>query len=341
MSRSFQNPTNLKTHESINARILNLLSGKNLSIPLPHPHPFGLLHLRAQINPHQILQPNILQRRTPRLVRREAPELHRVCHQHAVVFLQLLQVVLDPHSDEAVARVAQEPYEPELEDQAAAPHAELERCHRVPPLRVTGPPLYVQAHDEAVEAVAMDVLNLGDPFDDLSRSLQNPTNLKGDESINAGILNLLFREPALIPPAQPHPSRLTHLRSKIVVFHELRNVVVDSDADEGVVGVGEEVSELERDVAAVEELEDEAAAADAELESRRRVVLVAGDFLNFLKERGYVTVMDLSRTQDHIGVPYPGVAMCPVPDGYPRSRLKRERRRGKNLEIGDGDGGLF
>ena len=53
---------------------------------------------------------------------------------------------------------------------------------------------------------------------------------------------------------------------------ELSDVVSDPDADEGVVGVLEEVDERLGDAVGVEELEDEAAMADAELNDRDLVV---------------------------------------------------------------------
>lgn len=53
---------------------------------------------------------------------------------------------------------------------------------------------------------------------------------------------------------------------------ELSDVVSDPDADEGVVGVLEEVDERLGDAVGVKELEDEAAMADAELKDRDLVV---------------------------------------------------------------------
>nr|GLL47458.1 hypothetical protein CISIN_1g027598mg [Ipomoea trifida] len=90
---------------------------------------------------------------------------------------KLLHVALDRDPHEGVARVRQEADEPvrdvaaveDLEDEAAPPHAELESRHRVLlPFRETGPPLYVEAHDQVVQTAAMDGLHLGDPVNDLS-----------------------------------------------------------------------------------------------------------------------------------------------------------------------------
>nr|GMD84457.1 homeobox-leucine zipper protein HOX11-like isoform X3 [Ipomoea batatas] len=90
---------------------------------------------------------------------------------------QLLHVALDRDPHEGVARVRQEADEPvrdvaaveDLEDEAAPPHAELESRHRVLlPFGETGPPLYVEAHDQVVQTAAMDGLHLGDPVNDLS-----------------------------------------------------------------------------------------------------------------------------------------------------------------------------
>uniref|UniRef100_J3L2K5 Uncharacterized protein n=1 Tax=Oryza brachyantha TaxID=4533 RepID=J3L2K5_ORYBR len=67
--------------------------------------------------------------------------------------------------------------------------------------------------------------------------------------------------------------RVRH-REAVVVAQPL-GVLVHADADEAVPGVGEEAAEGGRDEVGVEELEDEAAAVDAELEQRDGVLVGA------------------------------------------------------------------
>ncbi|WVZ68907.1 hypothetical protein U9M48_017783, partial [Paspalum notatum var. saurae] len=137
----------------------------------------------------------------------------------------------------------------------------------------------------AVEAVAVE---------------EAPADLERGERIGAGVHELLLRQPARVPGAhtdvvgllhldahhlphqrlQPGPSQrgvpelarrkaaqvhgTPHLQP--VVVPQLGSVAVDADADEGEAAVGEEVEERVGDVVGVEDLEDEAAAADAELQ---------------------------------------------------------------------------
>jgi hypothetical protein len=131
---------------------------------------------------------------------------------------------------------------------------------------------------------------------------QHPANLEGDERVDAGVLDLLDGEPVRVPVTRPHPLRLIHvdahhdareglqsraaearafqlLRGEVAQLHrvghvqlpvvpELVRVAPDTHAYEAVVGVAEELLQRVGEVVGVDELEDEAAAADAELEDR-------------------------------------------------------------------------
>jgi hypothetical protein len=138
---------------------------------------------------------------------------------------------------------------------------------------------------------------------------QDPADLEGDKGVDGGVLDLLVGERARVPGAGPHPVRLLHvdehddardvleagvvevravhhLRRELAQVHlvgDLQPVVVPetvgvalhADADEAVVGLGEEVGQRVGEVVGVEELDDEAAAADAELEERGGAVVGA------------------------------------------------------------------
>lgn len=106
---------------------------------------------------------------------------------------------------------------------------------------------------------------------------EGESNLRRDEGINSSILNLISNKPQVIPLAHGNPPRLRNVpphhalcqrpdpgvlqsrvahdiggdgaevdgvgHAQIVVEEELLHVFLNADADEGVVGVGEEVEE--------------------------------------------------------------------------------------------------
>ncbi|BAS74239.1 Os01g0737550, partial [Oryza sativa Japonica Group] len=142
--------------------------------------------------------------------------------------------------------------------------------------------------------------------------VQTPANLERGEGVRARVHHLLRRQIPRVPGAHPHVVRLgrphahhlshqplqpgapqrrlpDRLRGEVAKVHhvlhlqpvmapQLGHVVVDPDADEGEAAVGEEVEQRVRDVVRVEDLEDEAAAADADLEhgDGARPVIVGG-----------------------------------------------------------------
>uniref|UniRef100_A0A8R7Q9N5 Uncharacterized protein n=1 Tax=Triticum urartu TaxID=4572 RepID=A0A8R7Q9N5_TRIUA len=136
-----------------------------------------------------------------------------------------------------------------------------------------------------------------------------PADLEGDERVDAGVLDLLVGEAVGVPRshrdavrlvdagpydgvrdvpepglAEPRPAHLVGREvaqvdgvgdPEAVVVTQAVGVVLHADADEAEVRVGEEGDERLWEVVGVEELEDEAAAADAELQERDGVLRVA------------------------------------------------------------------
>uniref|UniRef100_A0A8R7TXM0 Uncharacterized protein n=1 Tax=Triticum urartu TaxID=4572 RepID=A0A8R7TXM0_TRIUA len=132
--------------------------------------------------------------------------------------------------------------------------------------------------------------------------VEPPADLERCKGVGASILQLVPRQPRRVPGADPHVVRLLgphahhlphealqpgvpqrrlpqHVRGEVAQVHRVRHlqpvvsaellrVAVDPDADEGEAAVGEEVEEGVRDVVGAEDLEDEAAAADAQLQQR-------------------------------------------------------------------------
>ncbi|KAJ3695188.1 hypothetical protein LUZ60_000565 [Juncus effusus] len=134
---------------------------------------------------------------------------------------------------------------------------------------------------------------------------QPSTDLKGSKSITTSILDLLRREILSVPLTQSHPHRLLHvnphyfpheprqprhphlrpvhpLRRQSPQIHHIRHrhliilnqfihVFLNPYSDEGEPLVHEEIGELVRDEVGVEDLEDQAAPADADLDQRHHV----------------------------------------------------------------------
>ncbi|BAS88197.1 Os04g0225067, partial [Oryza sativa Japonica Group] len=130
--------------------------------------------------------------------------------------------------------------------------------------------------------------------------VEPPADLPGRERVGAGVLELVLGEVALVPGADSHVVRLVHLHAHHLPHqrpqpraaevgppervggegaqvHGARHlqpvpdpqpggVVADPDADEGEPGIGEEAGQRVGHVVGVEDLEDEAAAVDAELQ---------------------------------------------------------------------------
>jgi hypothetical protein len=138
---------------------------------------------------------------------------------------------------------------------------------------------------------------------------QLAADLEGDEGVDASVPDLVVAEAGRVPAAHGHPLRLrdsdshdgggdgaqpglAELREvhplrreaaqvhrvghlQLVVVAEALDVRVHADADEAEGGLAEELRQRAGDVVGVEELEDEAAAADAELQDSDGVLVRA------------------------------------------------------------------
>ncbi|GMN53300.1 hypothetical protein TIFTF001_022432 [Ficus carica] len=145
-------------------------------------------------NPRQVLQPPILHPWVVVLTRRQVAQIDGVPDGEAVVLGELLRVGGNAEADEGVVGVVEECGEggrdgvgvEKLEDEAAAADAELEDGDGVLVVAAeAGSPLDVEADDEAVEAVAVDLLDVGDPGGDLGGAVgdEGPHGLKVDDDV--------------------------------------------------------------------------------------------------------------------------------------------------------------
>ncbi|GER52561.1 hydroxyproline-rich glycoprotein family protein [Striga asiatica] len=167
---SIQNPTNLKAHKRINASVAHLLRRQTPVIPRAHLYRLGLLHLRPEHRPRQLLQPRLLQIRAPVHVRRQPPQIDgNRGVTHPVVAPELLQIGFDTDADEIVAIAREELGEvegevggvDELVDEAEPAGGDLEGGGGViGAAGAVGPPLDVEA-DHPVAAV--EGCDAGDP----------------------------------------------------------------------------------------------------------------------------------------------------------------------------------
>ncbi|CAL5351710.1 hypothetical protein CsSME_00039151 [Camellia sinensis var. sinensis] len=140
----------------------------------------------------------------------------------------------------------------------------------------------------------------------LKPCIQAPSNLKRKKSINTSILNLFRVEPLIVPPThrnplgllnllpqhlsrqglQPRIAKLDHAAvnrqgAKInrgghrqpIILSQLVDIGVNTHTHKSVDRVAEEVEEGLGDFGGVDELEDEASAADAELENGGGVIV--------------------------------------------------------------------
>jgi hypothetical protein len=130
--------------------------------------------------------------------------------------------------------------------------------------------------------------------------VEPPADLERGERVGAGVHELVVRERGRVPGAHAHVVRLLHLHAHHLQHQRLQpraeqvgppervggeasqvhrardpqpvpgpqlcSVVADPDADEGEPAVGEEGGQLGRDVVGAEDLEDEAAVVDADLQ---------------------------------------------------------------------------
>lgn len=134
------------------------------------------MHLLLQHQARQRLHAGVLQLPPAVIIGRQLPQIHRVrVESELVVLLQLLQILTNPDADEGVVRVREEIDEglgqgggvDELDYEAAVADAELQGGGGVADVAVEGrAPLDVEADDELVEAVAVEGLDVRDPFRD-------------------------------------------------------------------------------------------------------------------------------------------------------------------------------
>jgi len=167
-----QPPADLEGHECIDGGVLHLLVGEVVRIPGANPHRLRLLDVGVHDSCRDALEARVAEVPALHLLRREVRQVHRVAHLQAVVVAEPLGVRLHAHADERVAGVVAEELGQRdgdvagaeyLEDEAAAPDAELEDgCFAVRAAEA-GTPLDVQPDDELVQAAAVDGENLVEP----------------------------------------------------------------------------------------------------------------------------------------------------------------------------------
>jgi len=153
------------------AGVPDLLCRQAALVPLAHRQPLRLVDVGARHLARQGLEPRVAELGPAERLRRDAPQLHRVGDHEAAVLGQPPNVAVDRHAEEAVAGAGEEVPEgdrdavgvEDLEDEAAAAHAELQDGHPVPgaaaaALRGDDAPLGVDADQELLAVPAADDL---------------------------------------------------------------------------------------------------------------------------------------------------------------------------------------
>ena len=120
--------------EGVEAGIGDLLVAEAARVPAARGHPVRLREVDAQDGGGDGAQPSLAEVRAARVLLRVAPEVHRPAHLQAVVGPEPRRVRVHADAEEADRAVAEEPGQrggevvgvEELEDEAAAVHAELQ-----------------------------------------------------------------------------------------------------------------------------------------------------------------------------------------------------------------------
>lgn len=171
-----QNPPDLKTQESIDARILYLRRSQPLIIPSTHRNTHRLANLLPKNSHRQDLQPCISKLPHTILFGSQRPYISHIRNHQVIILRKFLHIALDPHPSKGVGGVTEEIFErfrdcrgvEDLEHQTSATYAQLESGHwviGVPGLVRT--PLDIKADDEAVKTAVVDAFDFGDPRVDI------------------------------------------------------------------------------------------------------------------------------------------------------------------------------
>ena len=152
----------LERDEGVDAGVPDLLVAEAVRVPAAHGDPLRLREVHAHDGLHEGAQPRLAEVRAVHALRGAAAQVHRVGHLQAVVVAEPLRVRRHADAEEADPAVAEELRQragdvvgvEELEDEAAAAHAELQCGHRVLVRAVAWAPLDVEPDGDVVADAA-------------------------------------------------------------------------------------------------------------------------------------------------------------------------------------------